>query len=148
MRKVAVWALRPGMEVARRIYDNKNQLLLNAGVKLESGYIRNLKKLNIPAIYVVNPLISDIEVKDVLGDETRYRAEVLAQKIITASLDRPREMRLSIPRLFSFKEELNEVVDEMIDQLLTCRELIINLSDIRTADNYTLPIRPTWRFYH
>lgn len=137
MRKVPVWALKPGMEVARQVYDANGHLLLNAGVRLEIEYIQSLKKLNIPAVYVVNPLIPDIKVEDVILCDTRHKAMRLAQKIITANLNAPQKTRFSVSRLFAFKKELNEVVDEIINQLLACRELVINLCDIRTVDNYT-----------
>ena len=137
MRKVPVWALKPGMEVAQQVYDASGRLLLSTGVRLEIEYIQSLKKLNIPAVYVVNPLFPDIKVEDVILCDTRYKAIQLAQKIITANLTVPQKPRFFVSRLFSFKKELNEVVDEIISQLLSCRELVINLCDIRTVDNYT-----------
>ncbi|HHX87601.1 MAG TPA: HD-GYP domain-containing protein, partial [Firmicutes bacterium] len=137
MRKVPVWALKPGMEVARQVYDSNGHLLLNAGVRLEVEYIQSLKKLNIPAVYVVNPLIPDIKVEDVILCDTRHKAMRLAQKILTANLNAPPNTRSFVSRLFSYKKELNEVVDEIISQLLDCRELVINLCGIRTVDNYT-----------
>ena len=36
-----VWALKPGMEVARQVYDANGHLLLNAGVRLEISISRS-----------------------------------------------------------------------------------------------------------
>ncbi len=136
MRRVPVWALKPGMRVAQQIYDDHGHLLLNIGVKLEIEYIQGLKRMGIPAVYVVNPLIPDINVEDVILCDTRHKAMRLAQKVLKSNYLSSKN-RFSAPRIFAFKKELNEMVDEMISQLLTCRELVINLCDIRTVDNYT-----------
>ena len=134
MRKIAVEALKPGMIVGRPVYDSSGILLLNTGKELKQEYIRNLKKLNIPAVYIIDNIIPDIDIEDVILDETRQKANNIIRKILT---DVEKQPEKSIPKLLFTHKEIRNALDEIIDQLLTNKNLVVNLSDIRTFDNYT-----------
>lgn len=134
MRKVPVWALRPGMEVARRVFDSNGFLLLNIGVKLEWEYIQRLKLHNISAIYIVDNLIPDVFVEDVILDETRQQATRLIRKI---TLEASRVQKNGKPQVIVHKKELQHVLQDIISQLLGNRHMAINLADIRGTDGYT-----------
>lgn len=134
MRKVNVWSLKPGMKVGRPVHDSMGFLLLNSGVVLKKEYIDNLKKLNIPAVYIVDNIIPDVEVKDIILDETREKANNLVRDLLK---DVEKQPEKSTPKLLFTKKELSNVIGEIIDQLFGSPNLIINLSDIRTTDNYT-----------
>ncbi len=134
MRLVPVWALRPGMEVAKKVTFGNNSLLLNAGVKLQMEYIQQLKKLNIRAIYVHDQLIPDVEIEDVILDQTREKAVKLVQAALTGMRD---DSSSNYCRLLNIKEELYDVLDDIVGQLLSANNLVLNLADIRHTDNYT-----------
>lgn len=134
MRLVPVWALRPGMEVARKVSCNNGAPLLNAGVKLEMEYIQKLKKLNVRAVYIHDNLIPDVVVEDVILDETREKAINMVRSTLTALKEHQRP-RLS--KLVTAKQELTNVLDDIINQLLSNKNLTVNLSDIRYTDDYT-----------
>jgi HD-GYP domain-containing protein (c-di-GMP phosphodiesterase class II) len=134
MRKIAVEALKPGMIVGRPVYDSSGFLLLNTGKELKQEYIRNLKKLNISAVYIIDNIIPDIDIEDVILDETRQKANNIIRKILT---DVEKQPEKSIPKLLFTHKEIRNALDEIIDQLLTNRNLVVNLSDIRTFDSYT-----------
>ncbi len=129
-----MWALRPGMEVAKRVTYGNNAPLLNTGVKLQMEYIQQLKKLNINAIYIHDDLIPDIEIEDVILDQTRDRAVSLVQSAMSGMQD---EDTKNYSRLFDIKGELLEVLDDIVGQLLNSNNLVMNLADIRHTDNYT-----------
>ncbi len=135
MRKLPLWALRPGMEVARRVYDGNGFLLLNTGVKLRRAYIEGLKAHCIPAIYIVDDLIPDVQIVDVILDKTRRRATSLVRKIICQAQQSPQKNKKE--QVFLPRRELETVLEEIISQLLHNRHLAINMTDIRSADSYT-----------
>ncbi len=134
MRLIPAWALKPGMEVARNVGSGKGAPLLKAGVKLQIEYIQQLKKMKIPAVYINDSLIPDVYVEDVILDETRERAIQLVQKTLT---DFKKVKNPGLSQVMSAKKELTDILDDIVNQLLSNKNLTINLSDIRYTDDYT-----------
>ncbi|MBS3943558.1 MAG: HD-GYP domain-containing protein [Dethiobacter sp.] len=134
MRLIALWALRPGMVVARRVYDAHGYLLLNAGVVLEKEYIQGLKRIGLRSIYIDDPLIPDVVIEDVILEETRQKA----LKLVRDSLRVIKQARSrKIGSLLSMNKEFGAVLDDIVSQLLVNRNLTVNLTDIRSTDDYT-----------
>lgn len=134
MRKVPVVLLQPGMKVSRPIYDYMGFLLLNSGVILKNEYIVKLQELQVPSIYIEDKRIPDVVVEDIILDETRQKASCLVRNILNDINKQPEKNTRTL--LFTSKE-LNNVLDDIIAQLLQNPNLVVNLSDIRLADNYT-----------
>ncbi len=134
MRLIPVWALRPGMEVAKKVGYGTNAPLLNAGVKLQMEYIQQLKKLNIRAIYVHDALIPDVEIEDVILEQTREKAVNLVRTALTGLKE---DSASNFKLLMTAKEKLSDVLDDIVSQLLSNKNLTVNLSDIRHTDDYT-----------
>ncbi len=134
MRKVPVLSLQPGMKLARPIYDTMGFLLLNSGVELKREYIFNLKKHGIYSVYIVDKIIPDVDIEDVIMDETRQKTTVLIRDIM---IDIEKQPEKSVPKLLFTKRNINAALQDIIDQLLNNKNLIVNLTDIRIADNYT-----------
>jgi HD-GYP domain-containing protein (c-di-GMP phosphodiesterase class II) len=134
MRKVPVSSLQPGMKLARAIYDKMGFLLLNTGVELKREYIHSLRKLNISSVYIFDNIIPDIDIEDVILDETRHKTTEIVRDIM---FDIKRQPEKPVPKLLFKRQNICNVLQDIIDQLLNNNNLIVNLSDIRTADNYT-----------
>ncbi len=134
MRLVPVWALRPGMEVAKKVASNSGAPLLNVGVQLEMDYIQKLKKLNVRAVYIHDDLIPDVMVEDVILEETREKAINMVRSTLTALKE---YQRPKLSKLVTARQELTDILDDIINQLLGNENLTVNLSDIRYTDDYT-----------
>ncbi|MDI6710231.1 MAG: HD-GYP domain-containing protein [Thermoanaerobacterales bacterium] len=135
MRKVPTRALVPGQRVAHAIYSSDGQLLLNAGVILTEGIIARLQMLGVPALYIDDGLLPDVEVLDVISEETRRDAVVRVRRLledVKGGAKRP-----VVSRVLIRAEEMVQTVNEIIDQLLSRRSLVVNLVDMRTLDDYT-----------
>ncbi len=135
MRRISVRNLRPGMELAKKITHGDGAPLLNVGVKLQPKYIQQLKRMNISAVYVHDSLIPDVEVEDVILEETRERAINQVRTALTGL--KQTKGNISINKLLNVKKDLSVVLDDIVSQLLGNPDLTVNLSDIRSADNYT-----------
>lgn len=134
MRLIALWALRPGMVVGRRVYDAHGFLLLNAGVALEKEYIQSLKRIGLRAIYIDDPLIPDVVIEDVILEETRQKA----LKLVRDSLRDLKQARSrKIGAVLSMNKEFSVLLDDIVSQLLVNRNLTVNLADIRSTDEHT-----------
>jgi putative nucleotidyltransferase with HDIG domain len=127
MQKISVQHLRPGMITARNIFTVDGVLLLNSDIMLCERYIDRLKQLGIMSVYIKNPLLKDINIPETIREETRVRATALVQK---AFINLRRSARINIRQ---FKNAANCIVDEVI----TNRQALIHLTDVRTHDNYT-----------
>lgn len=116
------------MKVARTIYDSDGRALLTAGMVLNERYIERLKELGIGSIYIKDELFDSVaEIKDVVSEQTRLETLRLVKNSFNA-LERNRHLNVRAVR---------SVVDGLIDEILANRDILINLVDIRTYDDYT-----------
>ncbi|HHU76116.1 MAG TPA: HD-GYP domain-containing protein [Firmicutes bacterium] len=136
MRKVPTRMLQAGMKIARPIYDSSGNLLLNSGIVLKREYIARLQSMLIPSVYIEDKLIPDIAIEDVIQEETRQEAMNLL-KATQNAVNNGHSEKDAHEAFFVASKELYNVLDDIIQQLLGNPDLIVNLTDIRTADNDT-----------
>lgn len=120
------------MRVARPLYSSSGTLLINRGVVLTAGIIRRLVELGVPGLYIEDGLALDLPVEDVIRDETRLKAVQQVRELLTAENGAERLQR-ALVRV----EKIARTIDEIIDELLAKKDLVVNLTDIRTWDDYT-----------
>lgn len=131
MFRVSLDAVKPGMKVAKGIYTSDGQILINAGVTLKPRYIDHLRKLGIAAIYVEDDLAGDVVADDVVDEATRLQATKAVREFFLNT------QQSSNGRAFMVDRKLQQTVNDIIDDLLSKKELMVNLQDIRTMDDYT-----------
>lgn len=125
LRRVAVRRLQPGDRLGKTVLDRDGRVLLTGGVILKEVYIQRLKEMCVNAVYIEDDLLPGVEVLDVITDQTRVEAvEQVRSAFATISAgDRP---DLATVRA---------VVNDIIDEILANRKLLINLNDIRSRDD-------------
>ena len=130
MRKMFVSQLRSGMEVSKTIYAGGGQVLIKAGTVLTQTMISRLKRLGITAIYVEDGLLPDVEIEDVISEETRAHATALVKDIlIMEGSGQKKGLRV--------EQKLKENLTKLLEQLMNNPTAMIKLSDIRAVDDYT-----------
>lgn len=127
MRRISVERLREGMELAKTLYSIDGNILLNAGIKLKESYVRKFKEIGIDEIYINDSLSSDIVIEDIITDETRFETRMAVKKAMDSvmhgnSLD---------------VKPVRNIVGKIVEELLSAKDAVINLQDIKTLDNYT-----------
>lgn len=127
MRVISIEKAQPGMEIGRNIYGAGGEILLAAGVKLTQNYINRLKELGIVALYIQDEATSDIEIDDVISEKTRLEA-IRATREAMASI--------KLNPTFDIKK-IDTVVNNIISELLTNKDLLVNIVDIRALNDYT-----------
>lgn len=133
MRKIAVTALKPGMVVARTIYNAEGRVLLNKGVVIKPSYIVRLKELGVPAVYIRDDFLEDVEVEDIVREETRLAAVKAVRELFDSCRERERG---HVPLLVD-SGRIQRIVESLLEDLLDRKELMVNLTDIRALDDYT-----------
>jgi putative nucleotidyltransferase with HDIG domain len=134
MQKIPVHLLKPGMEIAREVLNHRGSVLIKKGVKIKRQYIERLIKLKIPAVYIVNNLIPDVEIEDIIAEETRLEAQYHVRNILENVEKQPAKKSSN---LLFMQKQLTKTLEDIIEQLMKNKNLMVNLADIRTADNCT-----------
>ncbi len=131
MRKISLETTQPGMVVARAVLGGNSQVLLKAGTELKPQYVCYLRKLGVSSIYVRDKSVDDIVINDVVSDETRNEARRLVKTILY-------DIKTIKPgrKCINTEKEIVETVTKLIDELLSNRDILIQLTDVRTSADY------------
>lgn len=129
MRSISIDDARPGMILAKNIYrESDGKILLASHLKLSEKYIQKIKELNhkFITIYTEDDLTQASDTQPIC-DETRIHASAVLNNAIE-KLRQNEELDIV---------QIKTVITEMIDEILARPEVIYNLNQISTYDNYT-----------
>ncbi|MDD2421364.1 MAG: HD-GYP domain-containing protein [Heliobacteriaceae bacterium] len=129
MRKVSLKNTKPGMILARGIYNPDGRTLLGAGITLTDPFIARLKELQIPAVFIKDKIIGDLTVPEIINIEVRNAA-------IKKVRDSFHRVQLSSERRLD-TDQIKTAVADLIDEVLRNRNVMFHIADIRTFDDYT-----------
>jgi HD-GYP domain-containing protein (c-di-GMP phosphodiesterase class II) len=133
MRFVPVNCIREGMTIAKQLLGKNGELLLNVGAVVRSTYINKIKELGYNGIYVEDDLSRDIVVEELINDKIRTKS-IKTLKNAFIGLENGKQLT---PETF---DALNNIVDEIIEEVLANKDIVINMIDMKVFDDYT--------FYH
>ena len=127
MRRVKVDSVPEGARLARTVFSSDGGVLLMQGVELRDSYLELLRKRGIYEIYLNDDLSEGIEVHDVVNENTRNEAVAVVRDIMAG---------------YSFSdvidvEHVKTVVNRIVDELLSNDDILYNLTEIKTVDDYT-----------
>lgn len=129
MRKVGVFALQPGLVLGEDVYSNSGSMLLPVGSVLTHKNITKLKDFEVPYVYIRDDLLTGIKIVPMIDKKVRQVAE---QQVAKMLLSVQETKQLDINPL-----TLDGITEQLLGQLLNKRELMLNLMDLHTRDNYT-----------
>jgi len=127
MRRISVERVNDGMVLAKTLYSIDGNILLNAGIKLKESYISKFREIGIGEIYIDDNMSADIIIEDIITDETRFEARMAVKKAMD---------NVMYGNNLDVKPVRN-VVGKIVEELLSVKDAVINLQDIKTVDNYT-----------
>ncbi len=127
MRIISTSNCKVGMIVGKAIIYNGTTILLEAGARLTVSYINRLINLGITDIYIEDDISKDIVINDVIEEKTRLEAIEIVKSTMDAYYfgNKPKSTKII------------EVVNKIVNDILSLDDIIINLMDIKTCDNYT-----------
>lgn len=135
MRRVRTSELHTGMEIARPVHGADGQLLLNVGMKITPGFVSRLERMGIPAVYISDERMAGAVVEDVVADATRVEAVAAVRGVLDAV--RVRTQKELSRSVVIDDEEIKSALGRIVDELLGNPSVVMNLTDIRTSDDYT-----------
>jgi HD-GYP domain-containing protein (c-di-GMP phosphodiesterase class II) len=149
VRRVTVDQLRPDQLLGRRIYNERGDILLEAGVSLTPAYISLLKEHGVSVVYVRELGDDDVEPVDIVSEHVRTTAiglvhrffEVAAQA--TADLqgkDADDVMRGlqdgGSAATAAAYDDLYQGIQDIVDEIMRA-DTLPGLTSLKTYDNYT-----------
>lgn len=129
MRYVPVGAIRDNMILAKNIYGEQGQLLLNAGSKMTDSNLNSMKSMGFSGVYVQDSLSEDIEIESIICDDLRNRI-MDGVKMAFIEIEKNKEPNYECIEL---KDEIGSILEQILDN----GDLMINISDLKTFDEYT-----------
>ena len=117
MRYISLKDAEPGMSLAYDMFDSYGRTLISTDAKLTLGYIAKLESLGFDGVYIQDELAEGIELEPVITPE--LRAEGLASV-------RTRNV-----------EKCQDVAQDIVGQIVSKGTLSLDLTDLRTFDDYT-----------
>lgn len=131
MRLVSIDNVNENMRVGRTIYGGNGEVLLNAGTMLSPNLLDRIKQLDFKAIYVEDKLSENLEIKDVIS--TELRGETTRKiKGFFKSVAKVDEKAAAL-----FARETSLLTKNIVDQVMTNRDMMIEMIDLKNHDDYT-----------
>ncbi|NGQ97463.1 HD domain-containing protein [Brevibacillus sp. SYP-B805] len=126
MRYISLDDVEPGDTLARSIYTSDGLTLLQADMQLTVGMINKLRRFGVTMLCIKDPHLQDVKMEDVVQETTRKEAIAsLSAAMQCVQTGKGMDLR-----------GILKSVNSIIDETLRNRRLLLNLSDIRTADNH------------
>ncbi len=145
MRIIPTTAVPIGTVLAQAVRNSSGNILLKKGVVLTETLLKRIEDNGVYTLYI-NDGYSTEEIEDIIKPELRIKA-VQAIKDTFKNIEKSNSLNADITDDFKKKlffksmdkylESLKQVSEFIIQDILACRDLMINLVDIKNIDNYT-----------
>ena len=128
MRYYPIDQLKSGMILGQEIHDASGRMLIAKFSELNDETISYIAFLGVPGLYIDDQFTRDIEIKEVVRPEVRKSAIQIVQDIFMAAAG---------GNLPSGEAAIQENVKEIVDNVLENEDVMYNLVEIKTYDDYT-----------
>lgn len=143
MRLVPLECVRENSLLGKNIYDSDGRILLRAGVTLTDVRLRRIKDLKIFSVYIIDEY-STAEIEDIIKPELRQKS-ISVIKETFGDIERIASTHTFDKRSakdYSAKEQeyfdsISSIADELLENILSNKNLLVSLVDIKSMDNYT-----------
>lgn len=123
MRIVRLSNLKGNEILAKPIYNDTGRILLAQGVKLTPFYIDRLKLMEIEYVFIDDDISKDVVFQDNITEKTRQMSKKAIKDIMQDSSGR------------IHNDGILKSVDSIIEDVLANKDVMINVSDIRSKDD-------------
>lgn len=127
MRLISLDKVTGNMKLARSIYRGNGEKLLGQGTGLTSEYVNRLKELGYASVYVYDELLNDITFDEIISEKTRLQAFECMQGLMN-NVKKGRTINVGA---------VKNIVDNIVDEVMGSKEIMLNLSNILSFDEYT-----------
>lgn len=130
MRYLAINLVQEGMRLGKTIFNEQGVVLINANTELTRAAIDRLELLGYKGLLIEDEFSEGIEYQEnFVSNEVRFS---LAKKLNNALTLKSDKKTLS-----NEIDNLQSMISELVDDMLSKRELNLNLLELKMFDNYT-----------
>ena len=137
MQRTLIEELTPGVIVANDIHNHNGTMLIPKGTVFSGDLMKRLENTGVKDIYIddygqeTQEAITDFQKNLCIDDVICKNTKIQAQKQIKKAMMRFNAMgKIQIGKI-------NLIVESIIEQLLSKRDIVLSLSRLRSIDNYT-----------
>lgn len=134
MRMMPISLCRPGMKLAKKIYSDDGLVLLAEGMELTSTLIRRLGECGISFLYLQDSMTDDVEIPELLTDETQRQALGTVRNTFQAFMDQPVKRKKSTYPYIG--RDISKIMGLIMEDLSRNDDAMIMLMNIQTVDHY------------
>lgn len=137
MQKTLINDLSPGNILAKDILDFEGRMLISNGTVIRDGIISRLKDLGINEVYIndnnkefidkEDEIKKSLHIDDIIYEKTRMQAQMQVKKIM---------IKFSTLGHMNVNK-INIIIEDIIQQLLSKKDIVLTLSKLRSIDDYT-----------
>lgn len=134
MRFVPTSCLREGMRLYKTLYGKNDEVLLTSGTILTNRYISRIKGLKYNGVYIEDDLSKDIEIVSLISDELKHKTvKGIKDIFVNNTLAQPKSKTINSYNL----DDTKLLVQNIVDDILGSKHLMINMVDLKLFDEYT-----------
>ncbi|MCT2535916.1 HD-GYP domain-containing protein [Aquibacillus koreensis] len=134
MRLVATKTIRDGSELAKTIYNDNGQVLIQRDIKLTKRMLKRLQDLGITYVYIKDAFTEDIIIDPPIPEELRIEAV----QMVRTSFDEIRKQGFN-RNAYLFEKtsaKMADMVGNIVNEVSNRDEVISIMSDILISDDY------------
>lgn len=141
MRLVPIQSVKEGSILAKTIYDGEGRVLLKEGTELKDAVIKKIEFLNIYTIYI-NDKYSNTVIEDMIKPEIRQKS-IKKIRDVFYNLEHYNKNPNNYEGQNLYKknekdfQSVQYVARELIEEILSRKNVMIGLVDIKSFDDYT-----------
>jgi putative nucleotidyltransferase with HDIG domain len=125
MKYIHIDSVEPGQYLGRTIFSSNGAILLSEGVQLTVYMITTLRRIGVTMLYIKDPQFDDVEIAEVVSEETK-RAVMKQMGETFESIRSGKEIN---------SKALSGSIESLIEDVMNNKEVLVQLTDIRTKDN-------------
>lgn len=127
MRRVSLDKIKTGAVLAKAIVNLEGQVLLSSGTEVTEEYKKRLEANGITEIYIEDEISKSLSEPEAVREKIVYEAK----RIVKLMMVNP-SIRTNIDGV-----EIMKIVEDILNSILANNDIVANLSDIRSVDDYT-----------
>lgn len=128
MRYVPIQRLKEGMILGQDIHDASGRLLLAKHSFLSKDNISYMVFIGIPGIYVEDEFSKEIQIEQIIRPEVKQTAVELVCNLFN---------KINHEDVTPEEKRIQRIVTELVDNILEQKDVMYNLLDVKTYDDYT-----------
>lgn len=143
MRLVPIECIRENSLLGKDIYSCDGRCLLRAGIVLTDDILIKVKEFKIFSLYIIDEY-SSAEIEDIIKPELRQKY-ISVIKETFSDIERIASIHKFEKRAISeytnqeqkYFSSINEIAEELLENVLSNKNVLLSLVDIKSMDNYT-----------